>query len=67
MNGIRRGKAVIFNHEKFLETRNLEERKGTAEDVTILKQRLKKLNFEVEVHKDLKIAEIHAQLDKGNI
>ncbi|KAJ9597270.1 hypothetical protein L9F63_011874 [Diploptera punctata] len=61
MNNLRRGKAIILNHEKFQDHRKTE-RQGTSADVTILKQRLHKLKFEVETHNDLPLNELYSQL-----
>ena len=57
-------KAIIFNHEKFFNAA-LVERKGTVADVSILKESLEKLKFEVEVLNDLTFADMVQVLQKG--
>ncbi|CAL8238732.1 unnamed protein product, partial [Lota lota] len=51
MNHKRRGLALIFNQEHF---RDKKSRRGTNTDCDNLKTRFKALNFDVQVHKDLK-------------
>ena len=55
MNHNRRGKAVIFNHDKF---KNKAPRHGSAVDVSVLKETYEALGFEVVVHHNLKFADI---------
>jgi caspase-like apoptosis-related cysteine protease len=55
MNHNRRGKAVIFNHDKF---KNKSPRHGSAVDVRILKETYEALGFDVVVHDNLKFTDI---------
>jgi len=55
MNHKRRGKAVIFNHDKF---KNKTPRPGSAIDVRVLTETYEALGFEVVVHDNLKSADI---------
>ena len=57
MNHKRRGKAVIFNHDKF---QYMSSRPGSTADVTALTETYKKLGFEVKKHQDLKRAAIQS-------
>ena len=62
MNHKRRGKAIIFNHFSFPRL-NLT-RVGTNKDRDRLKTILNKLDFEVEVHNDLRWKEIEEILER---
>jgi hypothetical protein len=62
MNHEKRGRAIIFNHEKYSEYLCLMERHGTHADKICLKQRFEKLKFDVEVFDDLTFTEIKAKL-----
>jgi len=55
MNHTRRGKAVIFNHDKF---KNKSPRHGSAVDVSVLTETYEALDFEVVVHENLKFTDI---------
>ena len=61
MDHKRRGKAIIFNHEKF---ENLEERSGTAVDVTVLRETYEALGFEVTVYHNLNVNDILIAVSK---
>lgn len=65
MNHEKRGRAIIFNHEKYKEDLGLEERKGTNADVICLKQRFEKLKFDVDVFDDLTVHEIKNKLTES--
>jgi hypothetical protein len=53
MDHEKRGRAIIFNHKKYNASLNLTERSGTDTDKIILKQRIEKLKFYVDVYDDL--------------
>jgi hypothetical protein len=54
MNHEKRGRAIIFNHEKYrVVGLNLKERTGTNVDKIRLKQQFEKLKFDVVVFDDL--------------
>lgn len=53
----KRGKCVIFNHEKFEHERE-SRRKGTKYDEDAIKKTFSALGFEVKVYNDLKVNEI---------
>lgn len=55
-----RGKAIIFNHNKFPKNKNLNERKGTLMDKTSLTNVLEGLRYGVHSFDDLKKAEIQS-------
>ena len=55
MDHNRRGKAVIFNHDKF---KIFEPRPGSNVDVRHLQTTYKALGFEVVVHQNLKLTDI---------
>jgi caspase-like apoptosis-related cysteine protease len=59
MNHSRRGKAVIFNHDKFENDRS---RSGAAVDVRILTETYGTLGFEVVVHENLKYTDIQSAI-----
>ncbi|CAO1443214.1 unnamed protein product [Diamesa hyperborea] len=56
----KRGIAIIFNHEVFIQVAKV--RHGTRIDGDDLKAALEKLNFEVELYMDLKLHEIRKKL-----
>ena len=62
MDHEKRGRAIIFNHEKYSEDLGLQERTGTHADKICLKQRFEKLKFDVDVFDDLKVDEIKKKL-----
>jgi len=55
MNHNRRGKAVIFNHDKF---RSKSPRPGSAADVCVLKETYKALGFDVVVYENKEFTDI---------
>jgi len=63
MNHNRRGKAVIFYHDKYED--NTLHRDGAAVDVSILKETYEALGFEVIVHKNLNFAAIQNAITEG--
>jgi len=63
MNHGRRGKALIFNHEKYKQERMLAPRYGTNLDRDELEKTLKSMNFDVNVYNDLKWIEIEEILE----
>jgi hypothetical protein len=65
MDHEKRGRAIIFNHEKYSEPLKLNERTGTNIDKIILKQRFEKLKFEVDVYDDLTVADIKKYLTES--
>jgi hypothetical protein len=65
MDQEKRGRVIIFNHEKFKEGLGVEERTGTNNDKIRLKQRFEKLKFDVEVFDDLKVDEIRNKLTES--
>jgi hypothetical protein len=66
MDHEKRGRAIIFNHEKYNALLNLTERSGTNTDKIILKQRFEKLKFDVDVYDDLTVADIKKHLSESN-
>jgi hypothetical protein len=58
----KRGKAIIFNHEKYEDYLRIPERTGTKIDKLCLKQRLEKLKFEVDIFDDLSRDDINKKL-----
>ncbi|KAK7580517.1 hypothetical protein V9T40_001146 [Parthenolecanium corni] len=64
MNHPKRGISVIFNHEEFDESLDLEVRKGTKTDCTNLQETLQSMNFEVIVRNDLKFIELDTVLNE---
>lgn len=60
----RRGKAVIFCHEKFDERLQFNRRKGAEFDAARLDEAFKYLGFEVELHHDLLLDTIKDKLKK---
>lgn len=65
MNHPRRGKALIFNQNKFLND-VWEERVGSEKDVERLTEELTSLGFEVDVQIDKTFEEVQAKLESGN-
>jgi hypothetical protein len=65
MNNEKRGKAIIFNHEKYKEGLDLDERTGTQKDKTCLKECFEKLKFDVKVYDDLPVTKIKRKLNKS--
>jgi hypothetical protein len=65
MNHEKRGRAIIFNHEKYSKDLQLKERTGTHIDKICLKQRFEKLKFDVDVFDDLKAHEIKNKLTES--
>ena len=65
MNHEKRGRAIIFNHEKYSEKLALEERTGTQADKTCLKRCFEKLKFDVEVFDDLPLSKIQKKLTES--
>lgn len=62
MNHAKRGMAVIFNHEFFLNKGKA--RLGTNADCELLERTLKKKQFEVSVHRDLSSTEILKEVER---
>lgn len=62
-NGLK-GKALIFNHYTF--DIGFSNREGTDKDGKDLQRQLEALNFDVEVHKDLKYGELFDVLNTSN-
>ncbi|XP_030289486.1 caspase-6-like [Sparus aurata] len=65
MDNKRRGRALIFNQERFLWGLDLNMRRGTNVDRDNLEMRLKELNFEVETHNNLKQVEVLEKISKA--
>jgi hypothetical protein len=65
MDHKKRGRAIIFNHEKYSNLLKLDARTGTDTDKIVLKQRLEELKFEVDVFDDLTVADIRIHLDES--
>lgn len=61
----KRGIALIFNHETFANAAVYGRREGTDIDSHKLVETLTGLNFEVKVHKDLRVSEIMNRLEEG--
>ncbi|KAL7737060.1 hypothetical protein ACLKA6_005281 [Drosophila palustris] len=64
MNHKHRGLALIFNHEYF-DIPSLKARTGTNVDSEELRKALKRLDFEVSVHKDCKLRDILKHIEKA--
>jgi len=62
MDHEKRGRAIIFNHEKFEDYLRVEKRTGTNTDKIRLKQCFEKLKFDVDVFDDSKVDEIRNKL-----
>jgi hypothetical protein len=65
MNHEKRGRAIIFNHEKYIDELGLPERTGTNIDKICLKQRFEKLKFDVDVFDDLIFSDIKKKLTES--
>jgi len=65
MDHEKRGRAIIFNHEKFKDYLGVEERTGTNTDKIRLKQCFEKLKFDVDVFDDSKVDEIRNKLTES--
>jgi hypothetical protein len=65
MNHDKRGRAIIFNHEKYREGLGLNDRPGTHVDKICLKQRFENLKFDVEDFDDLTLIEIKTKLSQS--
>lgn len=61
MRHAKRGMAIIFNHE-FFEIPSLKARAGTNLDCENISDTLRRLDFDVVVHKDLRFSEILQQI-----
>ncbi|XP_064543859.1 caspase-1 [Drosophila montana] len=64
MNHKHRGLALIFNHE-FFKIPSLKARAGTNVDCEELRKALKRLDFDVTVHKDCKLGDILEHIRKA--
>lgn len=64
MNHKHRGLALIFNHE-FFDIPSLKARAGTNVDCEELRKALKRLDFDVSVHKDCKLRDILKHIEKA--
>jgi len=67
MNHKYRGKAIIFNHYKFSPEINLPTRSGTNVDRDNLRVVLRQLEFDVEIHNDLRAQDIDRVLMKASL
>jgi len=56
MEGVK--KVIIFNHKKFQQRLNLGDRKGTEVDVRSIQKTFKSLDWEIDLHNDLTVAQI---------
>ncbi|XP_078319669.1 caspase-7-like isoform X2 [Crassostrea virginica] len=65
MNYPNRGKAIIINNKTFDRNTGLNERRGTDLDSSALNCRLSELDFDVDLHHDLKAEEIKNILKKA--
>lgn len=63
MNHLRRGVAIIFNHESF-EIPSLKSRAGTNVDCDNLYQTLTNLHFEVNIFRDYRLKEITSKVEE---
>ncbi|XP_063314418.1 caspase-6-like [Pelobates fuscus] len=66
MNNVKRGLALIFNHERFYWQLTLPERRGTNADRDNLHRRLHDLGFEVKVYSDLKAVEVLEKIHEAS-
>ncbi|CAH2300755.1 caspase-6 isoform X1 [Pelobates cultripes] len=66
MNNVKRGLALIFNHERFYWQLTLPERRGTNADRDNLHRRLHDLGFEVRVYSDLKAVEVLEKIHEAS-
>ena len=64
MNHLKRGKALIFNHENFNPNLELKSRSGSARDRDNLYMRLRDLDFEVSFFNDLTYSELTREIMK---
>lgn len=62
MKHVRRGMAIIFNHEHF-DIQSLKSRTGTNVDCENLKNTLERLSFDVTVHRDKRYNDIMSIVD----
>merc|ERR1712071_549788 len=62
MNHLKRGKALIFNHENFNPNLELKARLGSAKDRDNLYMRLRDLDFEVSFFNDLTYSELNMEI-----
>lgn len=60
-----RGKAIIFNHQEFHASQRYEDRRGTMKDAKSLEVELKKLDFDVESHLNLKTDDVQLVVDRS--
>ena len=67
MNYPNRGKAIIINNKTFNPNTGLNERNGTDQDASALCCRLSELDFDVDLHHNLKAEEIKNILKKGRL
>lgn len=51
-------KVIIFNQKKFVSRLQLGERRGTEVDVRTIQQTFKSLDWEIDLHNDLTVAQI---------
>ncbi|XP_055318469.1 caspase-like [Sitodiplosis mosellana] len=58
----KRGMAIVFNHEHF-DIPTLKSRTGTNVDCENLRHTLETLQFDVVVHKDLRLTDIHQKIE----
>ncbi|XP_078319668.1 caspase-7-like [Crassostrea virginica] len=65
MNYPNRGKAIIINNKTFNPNTGLNERNGTDQDASALCCRLSELDFDVDLHHNLKAEEIKNTLKKA--
>lgn len=63
MKHVRRGMAIIFNHEHF-DIQSLKSRTGTNVDCENLRNTLDRLQFDVVVHKDLRYGDIQQKIEE---
>ena len=56
LDGIK--KVIIFNQKKFVSRLQLGERRGTEVDVKTIQQTFKSLDWEIDLHNDLTVAQI---------
>ena len=64
MNHLKRGRALIFNHENFNSNLELKSRSGSAKDRDNLYMRLRDLDFEVSFFNDLTFSELTMEIVK---
>lgn len=66
MKHLRRGMAIVFNHENFTVS-DLKSRAGTQTDCECFTERLKHLGFDVDVYNDLGYQDLVRVIEKGNL